>query len=928
LVVWSLFLAPAATQDILPYQYSIDDLPNGLRLVTVPTGFPDLVTTYVVVSVGSRNEIEEGKSGFAHFFEHMMFRGTENYTSAQQAAFFKKIGADRNAYTTDDYTAYHTTFSKEDLDGVLMMEADRFRNLRYPEHLFRTEAMAVLGEYNKNSASPFPKLIEVLRETTFREHTYKHTTMGFLRDIEAMPDQFAYSRQFFDQYYRPEYTTILVVGDVNRARTLELVEKYWGDWEHGTYHSVVVSEPRQEVAKTSHVPWPAPIQPWIMVAFRGPAFSSDAVNMPTIDVLMSLAFGVNSELYKKLYVREQKVDLLTPYNPDATDPYLVGIVARVRDPDDVGYVREEILRTCAEYADRLVDPDELQRVKDNLRYSFAANLDSSEAIAGALAGYIGRERTPEAVNKVYKLYAEVTAEDVRAMAAEYFETSQRTIATLAHGDLPANLPAPEPPPLDEHSVLLPSDSPLVTFRMMFMVGSGADPKGKEGLASLAASLLTEGGTAARSYEQIVEDLFPMAAFVGASVDKEMTVISATVHRENLQRFYGILREMLWEPGFREEDFKRVVANTISYLDDGLRRSDDEETGKEVLYQEIYRDHRYGHNNAGAIEALGSITLQDVRDFYDRYYDATHLIVGLSGDYPEELPERILKDARRGAVGEGPTDIWREPWFRRGAPVDLRESRMTIVQKTTRATGLHIGFPIEVTRRHPDWVALWLVRSYFGEHRSENSYLYQRIREIRGLNYGDYAYIEYFPRGGAFFQPPPNLARTSQIFQIWIRPVPPENGPFALKAVWYELDKLVREGLSEPAFQATRTYLSKYVNLLVKTQDRRLGYAMDSRFYGIAEFAPSVVEQLAALTVGDVNRVLRKHLRADRLQFVVVTEDAVGFRDAVLGSDATPITYQSLPAREILAEDAVIEKLRLPLERENVRIVPVSEVFLR
>ena len=218
-----------------------------------------------------------------------------------------------------------------------------------------------------------------------------------------------------------------------------------------------------------------------MVAFRGPAFSSDAVNMPTIDVLMSLAFGANSELYKKLYVREQKVDVLSPYNPDAADPYLLGIVARVRDPQDVGYVREEILRTCAEFVDRLVDPDELQRVKDNLRYSFAAAMDSSEAIAGALAGFIARERTPEAVNKVYKLYAGVTAEDVRTMAAEYFETSQRTIATLAHGDLPAGIPAPEPPPVDEHSVLLPNDSPLVSFRLMFMVGSASPrPRGGPG----------------------------------------------------------------------------------------------------------------------------------------------------------------------------------------------------------------------------------------------------------------------------------------------------------------------------------------------------------------------------------------------------------------------------------------------------------------
>ena len=170
---------------LFPYNYTIDDLPNGLRLVTVPTDYPNLVALYIVVATGSRNEVEAGKSGFAHFFEHMMFRGSENYTADQREAIFKRAGAETNAYTSDDRTVYHETFSKEDLEEVMKLEADRFMGLKYTLPAFQTEALAVKGEYDKNSANPFSKLYEVLRETSFKTHTYSHTTMGYLKDIQT-----------------------------------------------------------------------------------------------------------------------------------------------------------------------------------------------------------------------------------------------------------------------------------------------------------------------------------------------------------------------------------------------------------------------------------------------------------------------------------------------------------------------------------------------------------------------------------------------------------------------------------------------------------------------------------------------------------------------------------------------------------------------
>src|ERR1700730_4533009 len=158
-------IAAQPPRKVFPYAYSQEDLPNGLRLVTVPTDYPNIVAVYIVVQTGSRNEVEPGHTGFAHLFEHLMFRGTPKVSPEQYNQALNRIGASSNASTSDDLTVYHTTFSKEDLDSVLMLEADRFQHLKFAEPEFKTESLAVLGEYNKNSSRPFSKLFEVLHDT-------------------------------------------------------------------------------------------------------------------------------------------------------------------------------------------------------------------------------------------------------------------------------------------------------------------------------------------------------------------------------------------------------------------------------------------------------------------------------------------------------------------------------------------------------------------------------------------------------------------------------------------------------------------------------------------------------------------------------------------------------------------------------------------
>lgn len=422
-----------AASKIFPYPYVQEDLPNGLRLITIPTDYPNIVSLYIVMGTGSRNEVEPGKSGFAHLFEHLMFRGTKEFPPELYQSELQKAGAASNAYTSDDLTAFHTTFSKEDLPRILSMEADRFQHLSVDPAAFKTETLAVLGEYNKNSANPSQKLFETVRATAFKVHTYQHTTMGFLKDVEAMPNEYDYMLQFFDRYYRPEYATIIVAGDVDPKQVRSLVDERWGAWKRGSYKPAIPAEPQQDAPRTAHIDWPSGTLPLLMVAYRGPAYSDNTEETAALDAISRLGFDQTSPLYQKLVIEEQKVDSMNAGPPNNLDPELFGVFARIKNAVDLPSIQQQIMAAAEAFASQPVDAKKLDALKQHLRYEFALQLNNSESIAGTVAQYVALRRTPETINRYYDEYAKLTPEDIRKAAQKYLIEKNRTVVTLTPG---------------------------------------------------------------------------------------------------------------------------------------------------------------------------------------------------------------------------------------------------------------------------------------------------------------------------------------------------------------------------------------------------------------------------------------------------------------------------------------------------------------
>jgi zinc protease len=401
---------------VFPYPIHQTVLDNGLKVISIPFDSPGIIAYWTVVQSGSRNEIEPGLSGFAHFFEHMMFRGTEKYPKDAYNEVLKSIGADNNAFTTDDYTAYHTLASAEALETIMDIESDRFINLKYSVEDFMTEAGAILGEYNKNYSSPFLTIWEKLREAAYEVHTYKHTTMGFLEDIKNMPNQYEYSLTFFDRWYRPEYCAVIVVGDVKHDRLVSLAKKYYGGWKRGTYKLNVPLDQLQAREKNVALSWKAQTLPIVAIGYHGPAFSDRDIDMPAIDLFSQVVFSQTSPLFRKLVIEEQLVEFVSGGQQDSKDPGLFTVFTRIKDPQNIDKVKHAIFSAIEDAKTNPVSPEQLAEIKSHLRYSFAMGLDNADAIARNLSHYYAMSGDPGSVNRVYDLYDKVTAEDIMRVA--------------------------------------------------------------------------------------------------------------------------------------------------------------------------------------------------------------------------------------------------------------------------------------------------------------------------------------------------------------------------------------------------------------------------------------------------------------------------------------------------------------------------------
>ncbi len=302
-----------------------------------------------------------------------------------------------------------------------------------------------------------------------------------------------------------------------------------------------------------------------------------------------------------------------------------------------------------------------------------------------------------------------------------------SIAVAAAGALASRRPAAAASPARRAAsvpqgpriVRLPSpDNPLVAIRLLFQVGAADDPTGKDGLAALTAAMLGAAGTQRRSWAEVLDALYPMAAAIDTYGDTDTFVFEGTVHRDNLAAFADLLAEQILTPRFAREDFTRHRQDALDFISKTLRGNDDEDLGKQALAALMFKGHPYGHPSAGTVAGLRAIRLDDVRRFYADMFTQDRLIVGVAGGYPDGFPESFA--ARFSALPAQGKPRKKLP------PPPAHAGEVLIVEKDARANAVSMGHPLGITRADDDFYPLYLAGSYLGEHRTFNGLLDDRV----------------------------------------------------------------------------------------------------------------------------------------------------------------------------------------------------------
>lgn len=436
----ALLAAPVSSPGFLAHAPRVDKLDNGLTIVTVPFDSPGVVAYFTLIRAGSRDEVEQGKSGYAHLFEHLMFRGTETMPAAEYERKMQSLGVDNNAFTTSDFTLFIPTLPKDSLAELVPIEAERFQHLAYTQASYKDETGAVLGEYNKTAASPLLSMEEALLSLAFTTHTYGHTTLGFKRDVEAMPGAYDYSRSFYHRFYTPDNCTLFVVGDVDAERVLELVKASYGQWSGTRAITPIQAEAEQVVPRSRSITWKSPTAPRLMEGFKIPATGASVADAAALALVAALVFGESSELYQTLVVKEQKV-LELGADPDDVlhrDPGLFLVTAKLKASTPFAEIERSIDDALAKVGRGETPRSKLDAVRSHVKNALTLSLETPQAVAIALASWTAFTGDVRSLEAYVAALAAVAPEDVARVARTYLVPARRNVVTLT-GPSPAKV---------------------------------------------------------------------------------------------------------------------------------------------------------------------------------------------------------------------------------------------------------------------------------------------------------------------------------------------------------------------------------------------------------------------------------------------------------------------------------------------------------
>ncbi len=897
LFVFCSCLSPAAclsAEEAQKFDYQEIVLDNGLRVISLEDFSCPIVAVNLWYHVGSKDEDPE-RQGFAHMFEHMMFRGTDRLGSTDHFDLIRKTGGTCNAYTTFDQTVYTQTLPANQLNLALWLEAERMSMLKIDQDAFDTERKVVEEERRMGLNRPYGELLEKALPHLFPDHPYRWSTIGSIPHLRAasVPEL----RAFWTKYYVPNNATLVVVGGVTHAEVQQLAKRNFG-WIPRAEDPPRIAAPEfkpyaKKQVNITEKNAPAPLAAMI---FRGvPLNHPDAIALDLMTTI--LGRGESSRIYRRVVAEDQSAVMAMAGNMNLEQDGMLG-VASIMPP--IGGKESAALKAMNEEIERmqteLVSEKELEKARNQMLKALVTESLTVDSKAAALGSAAVLEGDVSRVNTRLDRIRSVTAEDIRRVAQTYMQpehaitgrVKSNLMGTLGNmlgfkndaEDAPiTGLPETNPPPPGRPGVSRPANrlaqSPIAGplqyeadtgydqleldnglqiivvenhevpyVSVQLGMEAGAWTEGKPGSASMALSMLTK-GTERMSEKELATELETYAISLSGSAGMDSSSVSLGALPEQMDRAMRLLADVVLSNTMPEEEFTKLKKQVTTSL--AISEKQPSSIADRELRRRLYGDHPYARGVSGRVADVEQLTVEDARSWWQTYARPDMCTLIFAGDIDLAEAGTLAKKYLIGWTAQGEKPQLELPDF-----PDPQPMHIYLVDNSGVQSEIRVGHR-SMTRQDADYFAGRVVSGYFGGAFSAR--LNETIRVEKGLTYGARGGFGAQKRAGSFSIS--TFSKNASTVE-------------AVEAILAEIARLQAEKPSDKELNNTISYFTGSYPATRETSQQVAGELWSQRVLGLPDdYTQQLLSAVASTSADMCLEVAQEHVRPDELIVVVV-----------------------------------------------------------
>ena len=907
---------------VIPYKkYKLD---NGLTVLVHEDHSDPIVHVDVTYHVGSARE-QLGRSGFAHFFEHMMFQGSDNVADEEHFATVTEAGGTLNGTTNSDRTNYFETLPSNQLETALWLESDRMGFLldAVTQQKFEIQRATVKNERGQNYDNrPYGLINERTSEALYPfGHPYSWPTIGYLVDLDRVIVEDL--KRFFLRWYGPNNAVLTVAGDVNTADVLKLANQYFGSIPKGPEvkpmeKQAAVLDADRYISLEDNIRFPMLMMTW-------PSVHSGHPDEFPLDLLAELIGGGNTSMLYQSMIKTNKAVQARCYNPcqELAGTFVVNVLHF--PGGTLGDMESQIRQIITDFATRGISDDELIRFKSTREASIIQGLQSVSGKASQLASFETFRGNPNYITEEIKNLRQLTKEDVMRVYNQYFKSKPAVILSVypkgqseivakpdnftikRSSDYPAeeskeykNLSynkakdnfdrSKKPLPGANPTIVLPqftqktfenglsmisatdSDLPTVSMVLSIQAGHASESAQKSGTSSLLASLLNE-STEKYTTEQMTAELEKIGSSIDVYSDREELVVQVFSLKKNLARTMELLEERLFHPKFDAEEFETAKNQTIAGIENNATRA--ATIASNVFNKLLYGDHIFAVPTSGSKESVSAITLDEVKAFYKQFFSSDQSKLVIVGDISAADAEKAVSVL---TSWKGP----KLPALALASPPKVDKTKVYFVNKEgAPQSEIRIGYLAMPFDADGEFYRAGLMNYPLGGNF--NSRINITLREKKGYTYGARSGFSGSDIIGPF------SASAG---------VKAEKTDSSLMDFFAEIENYKAKGITDDELAFTKSSLGQRDALKYETPFQKAMFLQTILDYKLNKnFIDRQSSILKAISKNDINGLAKQYLPTDKMIVVVVGDKASNWdKVAALGYEMVELDLDGNPVK--------------------------------